>query len=118
MIITSFSTIIFVPNVTKWHAIVALTMNISLGDFAYSGGFYPTLLNLAPNYAGLLSGISTFIAFVVACPATVVNSVILKQVSLLLLCARYLRSFLLSMNKHFAISTFPNRSEIDIATVD
>jgi len=80
MVITSLLSIIFEENVTKWHVVAAISINLALGDFAYSGGFFPTLLDLAPNYAGLLSGISTFIAFVVACPATYVNSIIIKQV--------------------------------------
>lgn len=80
MVITSLLSIIFEENVTKWHVVAAISINLALGDFAYSGGFFPTLLDLAPNYAGLLSGVSTFIAFVVACPATYVNSIIIKQV--------------------------------------
>lgn len=86
MVIISLLTMILVPTITKWHAILAITVNITLGDLAYSGGFYPTLLNLAPNYAGLLSGVSTFISFLVACPSTVVNSIILKQVRIIMLC--------------------------------
>jgi len=80
MIITSLISIIVVHNITKWHLIAAITINLAIGDFAYSGGFFPTLLDLAPNYAGLLSGVSTFFAFLIACPATLVNNIILKQV--------------------------------------
>jgi len=91
MVIVSLSTIIFVPDVTKWHAVAAISITLAVGDFAYTGGFYPTLLNLAPNYIGILSGISTFVAFLVASPSTVINSIILKQVRITLrlnyLCA-------------------------------
>lgn len=80
MVIISLSSIVVTPNVTKWYVVAAITINLALGDIAYSGGFFPTLLDLAPNYAGLLSGISTFIAFLAACPATLVNSIIVKQV--------------------------------------
>jgi hypothetical protein len=80
MVITSLLSIIFEEHVTKWHVVAAISINLALGDFAYSGGFFPTLLDLAPNYAGLLSGVSTFIAFVTACPSTYVNSIIIKQV--------------------------------------
>ncbi|CAI6348588.1 unnamed protein product [Macrosiphum euphorbiae] len=79
MVIISLMSIIFEENITKLHAIVAISINLAVGDFAYSGGFFPTLLDLAPNYAGLLSGVSTFIAFLVACPSTLVNSIIIKQ---------------------------------------
>ncbi|XP_060841632.1 sialin-like [Rhopalosiphum padi] len=79
MVITSLLSIIFEEHVTKWHVVAAISINLALGDFAYSGGFFPTLLDLAPNYAGLLSGVSTFIAFVTACPSTYVNSIIIKQ---------------------------------------
>lgn len=58
----------------------AITGNLALGDFGYSGGFYPTLLNIAPNYSGLLSGISTFVAYLCSCPSTLVNTIIIKQV--------------------------------------
>jgi len=91
MVIISLSSIIFVPNVTKWHVVAAISITLAIGDFAYTGGFYPTLLNLAPNYIGILSGISTFVAFLVASPSTIVNSIILKQVRITLrlnyLCA-------------------------------
>lgn len=80
MVITSLLSIIFQENVTKWHVVTAISVNLALGDFAYSGGFFPTLLDIAPNYAGLLSGVSTFIAFLAACPSTLVNSIIIKQV--------------------------------------
>ncbi|XP_015375414.1 PREDICTED: sialin-like [Diuraphis noxia] len=79
MVITSLLSIIFEENITKLHIMVAISINLALGDFAYSGGFFPTLLDLAPNYAGLLSGLSTFIAFLVACPSTLINSIIIKQ---------------------------------------
>ncbi|KAL5234676.1 hypothetical protein ACI65C_002086 [Semiaphis heraclei] len=79
MVIISLLSIIFEEHITKLHIIVAMSINLALGDFAYSGGFFPTLLDLAPNYAGLLSGVSTFIAFLVACPSTIVNSIIIKQ---------------------------------------
>ncbi|XP_025194467.1 uncharacterized transporter slc-17.2-like [Melanaphis sacchari] len=79
MVITPLLSIIYEENVTKWHLVAAISVNLALGDFAYSGGFFPTLLDLAPNYAGLLSGVSTFIAFVIACPSTYVNSIIIKQ---------------------------------------
>lgn len=80
MVIVSLLSIIFEENITKLHAIVAISINLALGDFAYSGGFFPTLLDLAPNYAGLLSGVSTFIAFLVASPSSLINSIIIKQV--------------------------------------
>lgn len=76
---------IFVDNVTKWHAITAITANFALGEMAYSGGFFPTLLDLAPNYAGLLSGVSTFLAYLTACPSTVVNSIVTQQVRIICL---------------------------------
>lgn len=80
MVITSLLSIIYVQNVTKLHAIVAISVNLALGDFAYTGGFFPTLLDLAPNYAGLLSGISTFVAYLAGCPSTLINSIIIKEV--------------------------------------
>lgn len=80
LIVASLTSIIVTRYVTKWHAVAALTVNLALGDFAYSGGFFPTLLDIAPNYAGLLSGVSTFVAFIAACPATLVNSIIVQQV--------------------------------------
>lgn len=83
MVIMSFLSIIYVQDVTKWHVIAVITVNLALGDFAYTGGFFPTLLDIAPNYAGLLSGISTFIAFLAACPATFVNSIIVQQVRII-----------------------------------
>ncbi|XP_022181499.1 uncharacterized transporter slc-17.2-like [Myzus persicae] len=79
MVITSLLSIIYEENITKLHIMVAISINLALGDFAYSGGFFPTLLDLAPNYSGLLSGISTFIAFLVASPSSVVNSIIIEQ---------------------------------------
>lgn len=81
MTITAVLTIIFVPNVTKWHAIAAISTNLVFGDLAYTGGFFSTLLDIAPNYAGLLSGISTFFALLASCPSTMVNMLIVKQVS-------------------------------------
>lgn len=81
MVIMSFLTIIFVHNMTKWNVITAITVNLAFGDFAYTGGFFPTLLDMAPNYAGLLSGVSTFVAFLGACPSTLVNSIIVAHVS-------------------------------------
>lgn len=82
MVIMSLLSIIYVQNVTKWHVVAAISINLSLGDFAYTGGFFPTLLDLAPNYAGLLSGVSTFVAFLVGCPSTLINSIIVKQVKI------------------------------------
>lgn len=80
MVIVSLLSIIYVQNVTKLHAIVAITVNLALGDLAYTGGFFPTLLDLAPNFAGLLSGISTFVAYSAGCPSTLINSIIVQQV--------------------------------------
>lgn len=80
-VILSVLSIIFVQDITKLHLVTAITLNLSIGDFAYSSGFYPTLLDLAPNYAGLLSGISTFIAFLASSPTTLVNSIIVEKVS-------------------------------------
>lgn len=81
MVILSLLSIILVQNITKFHLIAALTLNLSIGDVAYSSGFFPTLLDLAPNYAGLLSGISTLVAFLASCPTTLVNSIIVQKVS-------------------------------------
>jgi len=80
LVIASLVSIIVTRDVTKWHAVAAITVNLALGDFAYSGGFFPTLLDIAPKYAGLLSGVSTFVAFIAACPATLVNSIVVQQV--------------------------------------
>lgn len=90
MIIGSYLYIIYTQEVTKWHFIALLSVNLAFGDFAYTGGFFPTLLDIAPNYSGLLSGITSFVGFAAACPATFVNSIIIKQVRTICYKKKYL----------------------------
>ncbi|VVC42252.1 Major facilitator superfamily,Major facilitator superfamily domain [Cinara cedri] len=79
MLILSCFTLICMQNINKWYAISVISSILAWGEFAYSGGFYPTLLNMTPNFAGLLSGISTFFAYLVGTQSILINSIITEQ---------------------------------------
>ncbi|XP_050528174.1 sialin-like [Daktulosphaira vitifoliae] len=78
-IIVAYIYMIAEENITKWKIIGAMTVILALGDIAYTGGFFPTLLEMAPNYAGLLSGIATFASYTISSSSLLINSIIIRD---------------------------------------
>lgn len=57
-----FLTITFIPNTYTITIIILLCLADNFCDIGYCGSYAPSLIDIAPNFTGLLSGIATAIA--------------------------------------------------------
>ena len=59
----------FISMEHKYLSVALFSIGQGVTDFATTGGYYPTLLDLAAPFAGLLLGIANSIAFVASAAA-------------------------------------------------